>query len=57
VFIIVTTLIGIFKHENPENTPRGENMNIKQAYELLWRTMKLPNIKQMILILLTAKVQ
>ncbi|XP_011501252.1 PREDICTED: acetyl-coenzyme A transporter 1 [Ceratosolen solmsi marchali] len=56
VFIIVTTLIGIFKRENTENIPKSENMNIKKAYELLWRTMKLPNIKQMILILLTAKI-
>lgn len=32
-------------------------MSIRRAYQLLWRTVKLPNIKLMILILLTAKVR
>ena len=31
-------------------------MNIKDAYHMLWRTVKLPNIKLMIVILLTVKV-
>ncbi|XP_031783669.1 acetyl-coenzyme A transporter 1 [Nasonia vitripennis] len=56
VFVVVTTLIGIFKHENPDNSPKSENMNISTAYHLLWRTVKLPNIKLMVLILLTAKI-
>lgn len=56
VFIVMTTLIGIFKHENPGNGPKNENMNVKKAYEMLWKTVKLPNIQLMMVILLTAKV-
>ncbi|XP_014214445.1 acetyl-coenzyme A transporter 1 [Copidosoma floridanum] len=56
IFIIVTTFIGIFKHENPENSPKSENINVAKAYQMLWTTIKLPNIKLMMIILLTAKI-
>ncbi|KAJ8675824.1 hypothetical protein QAD02_011610 [Eretmocerus hayati] len=55
-FVIVTTLVGVLKHENPENHPKGEDMSIRNAYHILWRTIKLPNMKTMIVILLTAKI-
>ena len=58
IFIVMTTLIGIFKHEKNENIERSEDEyeNIKRAYHMLWKTINLSNIKTMSLILLTAKV-
>ncbi|XP_058789178.1 acetyl-coenzyme A transporter 1 [Phymastichus coffea] len=56
VFLITTTLVGIFKHEKEERIPKGEEINIRKAYKILWTTMKLPNIKLIMLILLTLKI-
>lgn len=46
------------KHEVDEKHTKSEDFftNIKDAYHLLWCTMKLPSIKTTALILLTAKV-
>ncbi|XP_014223966.1 acetyl-coenzyme A transporter 1 [Trichogramma pretiosum] len=56
IFIVATTFIGIFKREDAEACPKDESLNIKESYQMLWSTMKLPNIKLIILILLTSKI-
>lgn len=58
-FIAITTLIALFKREDKEKVPKGEelNINIKRAYKLLWDIVKLPTIKTTIIFLLTAKVK
>lgn len=55
-FIVVTTLVGIFKHESTDISPKEESMNIMNAYHVLWKTVQLPNMKIMAFLLLTAKV-
>lgn len=57
-FVIMTTLIALFKHEDSEKAHKdGEvNMDIKHAYKLLWDIVKLPSIKTTIVFLLTAKI-
>lgn len=52
----MTTLVGIFKHENKDISPKEVNMNVMKAYHVLWKAIKLPNMKMMAFILLTAKV-
>ncbi|XP_008550015.1 acetyl-coenzyme A transporter 1 [Microplitis demolitor] len=58
IFIGATTLVAIMKHEVDEKHTKSEDFftNIKDAYHLLWCTMKLPSIKTTALILLTAKI-
>ena len=58
IFITVTTLIALFKHEEPQIDNRTAAIigDIRHAYNTLWSIMKLPTIKTMALILLTAKV-
>lgn len=57
VFIITTTLIAIFKHEESVEPRKGEpDMDITHAYKLLWHITRLPTIKTLAIILLTAKV-
>lgn len=57
-FIIITTLIALFKSENKEKVDKDEelNTNIKHAYKLLWDIVRLPSIKTTIIFLLTAKI-
>lgn len=59
MFLITTTLIALFKHEDKGRTSKGEelNMDIKHAYKLLWDIVQLPAIKTTIIFLLTAKVK
>lgn len=58
MFIIVTTLVALFKHEDVEKMHKdGElNTDIKHAYRLLWNIVRLPAIKIIIVFLLTAKI-
>lgn len=58
-FIITTTLVALFKHEDKGRVSKGEELNtdIKHAYKLLWDIVKLPTIKTTIIFLLTAKVE
>ena len=58
VFIIITTLLALFKHEDSEKMHKDEELNtdIKHAYRLLWKIVKLPSIKTIIIFLLTAKI-
>ncbi|XP_060824179.1 acetyl-coenzyme A transporter 1 [Bombus pascuorum] len=58
VFIIITTLLAFFKHEDSEKMHKDEELNtdIKHAYRLLWNIVKLPSIRIIIIFLLTAKI-
>lgn len=57
VFIGTTTLVAIFKHEDRDKPQKGEpDMDIQHAYKLLWEIIRLPSIKTLAIILLTAKI-
>ncbi|XP_076388692.1 acetyl-coenzyme A transporter 1 isoform X2 [Megachile rotundata] len=57
VFVMTTTLLALFKHEEVEKGHEEElNTSIKHAYKLLWNIFKLPAIKTIIVFLLTAKI-
>ncbi|XP_044727688.1 acetyl-coenzyme A transporter 1 [Chrysoperla carnea] len=57
VFLITTTLIAIFKHENnAEEHATQIEMNLNEAYSTLWTILKMPPIRTLALILLTAKI-
>ncbi|PBC27881.1 Acetyl-coenzyme A transporter [Apis cerana cerana] len=58
IFVITTTLVALFKHEDSEKMHKdGElNTDVKHAYRLLWNIVKLPSIKTIIVFLLTAKI-
>lgn len=56
MFIIVTTLIAIFKSEKKNVTESDVDLGIFKTYKLLFSIMKLPNIKMLAIILLTVKV-
>lgn len=56
-FMIATTLVAIFKHENNESSQHdNHDLNLYQTYKLLGDIMKLPSVKTLSIILLTAKV-
>lgn len=59
IFISVTSLIAVLKREVVEVDNRSNEIigDIKHAYDSLWSIMKLPTIKTLALILLTAKVE
>lgn len=58
VFIVTTSLVALLKHENSSKGTKDVqvDMDIKQAYKLLWTIVKLPSMKNTILFLLTAKI-
>ncbi|XP_024947327.1 acetyl-coenzyme A transporter 1 isoform X2 [Cephus cinctus] len=55
---ILTLPVALLKHENGGRQPKHEHldMDIKDAYLVLWDIIKLPSIKTMSIILLTAKI-
>jgi len=53
LFLVVTTLVGLLKHERQENVNQN---GVYVAYKQLYRITKLPAIRMYILGLLTAKV-
>lgn len=60
IFIIVTTLIAIFKHEakdipNKDRQVKGTK-DIVNAYKQLYTIVKLPSVRTLALVLFTAKV-
>jgi len=57
VFILVTTLVGIFKKEKDNSFEDDhEKINVIHNYVLLWDILKLPNVQILAIILITAKV-
>lgn len=58
IYIIVTTLVALFKHENNvlTETDTAVEFAIVKTYKLLLSIMQLPNIKKFAIILLTVKV-
>lgn len=60
-FIVVTSLVAIFKKEAPEKHKQKDyemdvKMNIIESYSQLWQIVKLPSIRVLAVILLTAKI-
>lgn len=58
VYILITTLVGIFKRENSNrlNEYHYEKINIYQNYKLVWNVLKLSRMRIFIFILLTSSV-
>lgn len=56
MFIIVTTLVAMFKSENKKITEPDVDLSVIKTYKLLFSIMKLPSIKMFAIILLTVKV-
>ncbi|XP_026327161.1 acetyl-coenzyme A transporter 1 [Hyposmocoma kahamanoa] len=60
IFIIVTTLIAIFKHESKENPVKERQVkgtkDIVNAYKQLYTIVKLPSVRTLALVLFTAKL-
>lgn len=57
VFMISTTLVAIFKHEKKQSFHQEDHdLNLYQTYRLLGDIMKLPSVKSLSIVLLTAKV-
>lgn len=55
--MIATTLVAIFKHEKHQSAQQDNlDLNLYQTYKLLGDIMKLPSVKSLSIILLTAKV-
>lgn len=58
MYMAVTTLVAIFKTENDYVTDTGTavQLSIVKTYKLLFRIVKLPSIKMLVLIVLTIEV-
>lgn len=55
-FVLITTLIAVFKKENDCGGEPDIKIDILQNYKLLWRIFKLPNVRVLAVALLTMKV-
>lgn len=53
LFLVVTTLVGLFKHERQENLVQS---GVIDAYRQLYRIVKLPAIRMYVIAILTSKV-
>ena len=56
IFIVTTTLVWIFKHEKDKRNNVVVKRSITEAYRTAWKIVCLPNVQQLMLILLTIKV-
>lgn len=57
LFILVATLIGLFKKEKDTSLEDNyEQFRVTNSYRLLWDILKLPNIRALLIALLTMKV-
>ena len=57
LFILTTTLVWIFKHEKDlRNNDAVVKRSVTAAYTTAWKIVCLPNVQQLMLILLTIKV-
>jgi len=58
IFILITTLVGVFKKEkdNAYFDDDHDKINVFQNYPLLWDILKLPSIRILAVILITSKV-
>lgn len=58
IFILLTTLIGIFKKEkdNIYIEDNHERIKVVQNYLLLWDILKLPSVRILAILLITSKV-
>lgn len=55
--MIATTLVAIFKHEKNESAEQdNHDLNLFQTYKLLGDIIRLPSVKTLSIVLLTAKV-
>jgi len=57
LFILVATLIAIFKKEKDVRSEDNHSqLRVTNSYKLLWDIVKLPNIRVLLIALLTMKV-
>lgn len=58
MYMIITTQVAIFKTEQDyvSDANTAVRLSIVKTYKLLFRVMKLPSIKMLVIILLTSKV-
>jgi len=59
VFFLTTTMVMLFKHEDQStyhNDHSSDSDGVLSAYKLLWKIIRLPNVLQYVIILLTVKV-
>lgn len=57
IIMLITTFIGIFKREKDETLEDGHvKINVFKSYKLLWKILKLPNIRVLAIALLTMKI-
>lgn len=57
IFLLITTLIGIFKKEKDDKLELDHvKISVFQNYKLLWDILKKPKIKLLAIALLTARV-
>lgn len=56
IFLITTTLVWILKREGASSSAGDEDRGVLQTYSLLWKVLKLPNVRLLIFCLLTSKV-
>lgn len=55
--MLITTFIGIFKREMDYTLEEGHvKISVFKSYKLLWKILKLPNIRVLAIALLTMKV-
>lgn len=59
IFLVTTTLVGLFKHEKSEQELHGEESveGIVDGYKTLVKILRCPSILKLMVILLTFKVQ
>lgn len=55
--MLITTSIGIFKREKDYRLEEGHvKINVFKSYKLLWKILKLPDVRVLAIALLTMKV-
>ncbi len=63
IFIFSTTMVMVFKKEEPEEEKHGsegeehKNLSILDTYKLMWKLLYISPIRQLALILITIKVE
>lgn len=57
VYIGLTSMVMIFKHETSDLEDGQCNVGVIGAYRQLWQIVRLPSVLQLIIVLLTAKVR
>ena len=54
VFIVVTVLVALYKHERIER--KEDDLSILEAYQQMYQVLTLPNVKRLLFFLVTCKI-